>query len=68
VADILLWVLRVLLFVTYLKLGLKLFVAILGAITAVDSLQGSLSNSCLWNVDYSICSFKAGHLIEAQGL
>jgi small conductance mechanosensitive channel len=73
VADILLWVLRVLLFVTFIsKLGIETssFVAILGAMgLAVGlSLQGSLSNFAGGMLIILFKPFKAGHLIEAQGV
>lgn len=72
-ADILLWVLRVLLFVTFISnLGIETssFVAILGAMgLAVGlSLQGSLSNFAGGMLIILFKPFKVGHLIEAQGV
>ena len=72
-ADILLWVLRVLLFVTFIsKLGIETssFVAILGAMgLAVGlSLQGSLSNFAGGMLIILFKPFRVGHLIEAQGI
>ena len=72
-ADILLWVLRVLLFVTFIsKLGIETssFVAILGAMgLAVGlSLQGSLSNFAGGMLIIMFKPFKAGDTIEAQGV
>lgn len=72
-ADILLWVLRVLLFVTFISnLGIETssFVAILGAMgLAVGlSLQGSLSNFAGGMLIILFKPFKVGHLIEAQGI
>lgn len=72
-ADILLWVLRVLLFVTIidkLGIGTSSFVAILGAIgLAVGlSLQGSLSNFAGGMLIILFKPFKVGHTIEAQGI
>jgi len=72
-ADILLWVLRILLFVTFIsKLGIETssFVAILGAMgLAVGlSLQGSLSNFAGGMLIILFKPFKVGHLIEAQGV
>lgn len=72
-ADILLWVLRVLLFITFIsKLGIETssFVAILGAMgLAVGlSLQGSLSNFAGGMLIILFKPFKVGHLIEAQGV
>lgn len=72
-ADILLWVLRVLLFVTFIsKLGIETssFVAILGAMgLAVGlSLQGSLSNFAGGMLIILFKPFKVGHLIDAQGV
>lgn len=72
-ADILLWVLRVLLFVTFIsKLGIETssFVAILGAMgLAVGlSLQGSLSNFAGGMLIILFKPFKVGHTIEAQGV
>ena len=71
-ADILLWVLRVLLFVTFIsKLGIETssFVAILGAMgLAVGlSLQGSLSNFAGGMLIILFKPFKVGDVIEAQG-
>ncbi|MBG6110479.1 small conductance mechanosensitive channel [Flavobacterium sp. CG_9.10] len=72
-ADILLWVLRVLLFVSFIsKLGIETssFVAILGAMgLAVGlSLQGSLSNFAGGMLIIVFKPFKVGHSIEAQGV
>lgn len=72
-ADILLWVLRVLLFVTFidqLGIGTSSFVAILGAMgLAIGlSLQGSLSNFAGGMLIILFKPFKAGHTIEAQGV
>lgn len=72
-ADILLWVLRVLLFVTFIsKLGIETssFVAILGAMgLAVGlSLQGSLSNFAGGMLIILFKPFRVGDLIEAQGI
>ena len=72
-ADILLWVFRVLLFVTFIsKLGIETssFVAILGAMgLAVGlSLQGSLSNFAGGMLIILFKPFRVGHLIEAQGI
>jgi small conductance mechanosensitive channel len=72
-ADILLWVLRVLLFVTFIsKLGIETssFVAILGAMgLAVGlSLQGSLSNFAGGMLIILFKPFKVGDTIEAQGM
>jgi small conductance mechanosensitive channel len=71
-ADVLLWVLRVLLFITTIsKLGVESssFVAILGAMgLAVGlSLQGSLSNFAGGMLIILFKPFKVGHTIEAQG-
>lgn len=71
-ADILLWVLRVLLFVTFIsKLGIETssFVAILGAMgLAIGlSLQGSLSNFAGGMLIILFKPFKVGDTIEAQG-
>ncbi|POY40273.1 mechanosensitive ion channel protein [Flavobacterium alvei] len=71
-ADILLWILRVLLFVTFIsKLGIETssFVAILGAMgLAVGlSLQGSLSNFAGGMLIILFKPFKVGDTIEAQG-
>jgi small conductance mechanosensitive channel len=72
-ADILLWALRVLLFVTFIsKLGIETssFVAILGAMgLAVGlSLQGSLSNFAGGMLIIMFKPFKVGDVIEAQGM
>ena len=72
-ADVLLWVLRVLLFVTFIsKLGIETssFVAILGAMgLAVGlSLQVSLSNFAGGMLIILFKPFRVGHLIEAQGI
>ncbi|CAM3972739.1 mechanosensitive ion channel family protein [Flavobacterium weaverense] len=72
-ADILLWALRVLLFVTFIsKLGIETssFVAILGAMgLAVGlSLQGSLSNFAGGMLIILFKPFKVGNTIEAQGV
>lgn len=72
-ADILLWVLRGLLFVTFIsKLGIETssFVAILGAMgLAVGlSLQGSLSNFAGGMLIILFKPFKVGDTIEAQGV
>ena len=72
-ADILLWVLRVLLFVTFIsKLGIETssFVAILGAMgLAVGlSLQGSLSNFAGGLLIILFKPFKVGDTIEALGV
>ncbi len=72
-ADILLWILRVLLFVTFIsKLGIETssFVAILGAMgLAVGlSLQGSLSNFAGGMLIILFKPFKVGDTIEAQGM
>lgn len=71
-ADILLWVLRVLLFVSFidkLGIGTSSFVAILGAMgLAVGlSLQGSLSNFAGGMLIIVFKPFKVGDVIEAQG-
>ncbi|HSD08488.1 mechanosensitive ion channel family protein [Flavobacterium sp.] len=71
-ADILLWALRVLLFVTIidkLGIGTSSFVAILGAMgLAVGlSLQGSLSNFAGGMLIIMFKPFKVGDTIEAQG-
>ena len=71
--DILLWALRVLLFVTFIsKLGIETssFVAILGAMgLAVGlSLQGSLSNFAGGMLIILFKPFKVGDTIEAQGI
>lgn len=72
-ADILLWVLKVLLFVTFIsKLGIETssFVAILGAMgLAVGlSLQGSLSNFAGGMLIILFKPFKVHDTIEAQGV
>ena len=72
-SDILIWVLRVLLFVTFIsKLGIETssFVAILGAMgLAVGlSLQGSLSNFAGGMLIIVFKPFKVGDTIEAQGM
>jgi small conductance mechanosensitive channel len=72
-ADILLWALRVLLFITFIsKLGIETssFVAILGAMgLAVGlSLQGSLSNFAGGMLIILFKPFKVGDTIEAQGV
>lgn len=71
-ADILLWVLRGLLFTTFIaRLGIETssFVAILGAMgLAVGlSLQGSLSNFAGGMLIIIFKPFKVGDVIEAQG-
>jgi small conductance mechanosensitive channel len=71
-ADILLWVLRVILFVSFidqLGIGTSSFVAILGAMgLAVGlSLQGSLSNFAGGMLIILFKPFKVGDVIEAQG-
>ncbi len=72
-ADILLWALRVLFFITFIsKLGIETssFVAILGAMgLAVGlSLQGSLSNFAGGMLIILFKPFKVGDTIEAQGV
>ncbi|MEC5164288.1 small conductance mechanosensitive channel [Flavobacterium sp. PL11] len=72
-ADLLLWSLRVLLFVTFIsKLGIETssFVAILGAMgLAVGlSLQGSLSNFAGGVLIILFKPFKVGDFIEGQGV
>ncbi|MGG7034674.1 MAG: mechanosensitive ion channel family protein [Flavobacterium sp.] len=72
-ADILFWVLRVLLFVTFIsKLGIETssFVAILGAggLAVGLSLQGSLSNFAGGMLIILFKPFKVGDTIEAQGV
>lgn len=72
-ADILLWVLRVLLFVSFidkLGIGTSSFVAVLGAMgLAVGlSLQGSLSNFAGGMLIIVFKPFKVGDVIEAQGI
>jgi small conductance mechanosensitive channel len=71
-ADILFWVLRVLLFVTFIsKLGIETssFVAILGAagLAVGMSLQGSLSNFAGGMLIILFKPFRVGDTIEAQG-
>lgn len=72
-ANVLLWALRILLFVTFIsKLGIETssFVAILGAMgLAVGlSLQGSLSNFAGGMLIILFKPFKVGDTIEAQGV
>lgn len=72
-SDILIWALRILLFVTFIsKLGIETssFVAILGAMgLAVGlSLQGSLSNFAGGMLIVVFKPFKVGDTIEAQGV
>lgn len=72
-ADILLWVLRVLLFVTFidkLGIGTSSFVAILASMgLAIGlSLQGSLSNFAGGMLIILFKPFKVGDTIEAQGV
>jgi small conductance mechanosensitive channel len=72
-ADILIWVLRVLLFVTVIsKLGIETssFVAILGAagLAVGLSLQGSLSNFAGGMLIILFKPFRVGETIEAQGV
>jgi len=72
-SDIFLWVLRVLLFITFISnLGIETssFVAILGAMgLAVGlSLQGSLSNFAGGMLIILFKPFKVGDAIEAQGV
>ncbi|MCI4443927.1 MAG: mechanosensitive ion channel [Lentimicrobium sp.] len=72
-ADILLWVLRVLLFVSFidkLGIGTSSFVAVLGSMgLAVGlSLQGSLSNFAGGMLIIMFKPFKVGDTIEAQGM
>src|SRR6476660_8896039 len=72
-ADILLWALRILLFVTFidkLGIGTSSFVAILGAMgLAVGlSLQGSLSNFAGGMLIILFKPFRVGDTIEAQGV
>jgi len=72
-ADILFWVLRVLLFVTFIsKLGIETssFVAILGAagLAIGMSLQGSLSNFAGGMLIILFKPFRVGDTIEAQGV
>ncbi len=71
--DLLLWALRILLFVTFIsKLGVETssFVAILGAMgLAIGlSLQGSLSNIAGGMLIILFKPFKVGDVIEAQGV
>ena len=72
-ADILNWILRVLLFVTFIsKLGIETssFVAILGAagLAVGLSLQGSLSNFAGGMLIILFKPFRVGDTIEAQGV
>jgi len=72
-ADILLWVLRVVLFVTFIsKLGIETssFVAILGAagLAVGLSLQGSLSNFAGGMLIILFKPFRVGNYILAQGV
>ncbi len=72
-ADILIWVLRVLLFITFIsKLGVETssFVAILGAggLAVGLSLQGSLSNFAGGMLIIMFKPFKVGDTIQAQGV
>ena len=72
-ADILIWMLRVLLFVTFIsKLGIETssFVAILGAagLAVGLSLQGSLSNFAGGMLIILFKPFRVGDTIEAQGV
>lgn len=72
-ADILNWVLRILLFVTFIsKLGIETssFVAILGAagLAVGLSLQGSLSNFAGGMLIILFKPFRVGDTIEAQGV
>lgn len=72
-ADILNWILKVLLFVTFIsKLGIETssFVAILGAagLAVGLSLQGSLSNFAGGMLIILFKPFKVGDTIEAQGV
>ncbi|HEX8574925.1 MAG TPA: mechanosensitive ion channel domain-containing protein [Flavobacterium sp.] len=72
-ADILIWVLRVLLFVSFIsKLGIETssFVAILGAagLAVGLSLQGSLSNFAGGMLIILFKPFRVGDYIEAQGV
>ena len=72
-ADILLWVLRVLVFVSFIsKLGIETssFVAILGAagLAVGLSLQGSLSNFAGGMLIILFKPFRVGDTIEAQGV
>jgi small conductance mechanosensitive channel len=72
-ADILLWALRVMLFVTFIsKLGIETssFVAVLGAagLAVGLSLQGSLSNFAGGMLIILFKPFRVGDTIEAQGV
>lgn len=72
-ADILLWILRILLFVTFIsKLGIETssFVAILGAagLAIGLSLQGSLSNFAGGMLIILFKPFRVDDVIEAQGV
>ena len=72
-ADILLWVLRVLLFVSFIgKIGIETssFVAILGAagLAVGLSLQGSLSNFAGGMLIILFKPFRVGDFIEGQGV
>jgi small conductance mechanosensitive channel len=72
-ADILLWALRVLLFITFIsRLGIETssFVAILGAagLAVGLSLQGSLSNFAGGMLIILFKPFRVGDTIEAQGV
>lgn len=72
-ADLLLWVLRILLFVSFIsKLGIESssFVAILGAagLAVGLSLQGSLSNFAGGMLIIMFKPFRVGDFIEAQGV
>lgn len=71
--DILIWVLRILLFVTFIsKLGIETasFVAIIGAagLAIGLSLQGSLSNFAGGILIILFKPFEVDHIIEAQGV
>ena len=72
-ADILLWALRILLFITFIsRLGVETssFVAILGAagLAVGLSLQGSLSNFAGGMLIILFKPFRVGDVIEAQGV
>ncbi len=72
-ADILLWALRVLLFITFIsRLGIETssFVAVLGAagLAVGLSLQGSLSNFAGGMLIILFKPFRVGDTIEAQGV
>jgi small conductance mechanosensitive channel len=72
-ADVLLWTLRIVLFITFIEklgIGASSFIAILGSIGfAVGmSLQGSLSNFAGGILIILFKPFKVGHTIEAQGM